>query len=923
MLRYLLRKESKYQKNFWVRIEYLKKFINEELNKLLLNKNYYIGNINMERTKKTRIQIPNDISNEVLKLSDMTCCVCRDRKKYVQIHHIDENPANNTIDNLAVLCLQCHTNTMKGGFGKILNKDLIIRYRNEWYQMIKDRNSNLSKGIPTTLSQQCWDVIDFNNQQGIECAILGLGLNQNHVECCPKLNIFEEAIERLDLVNYVNIVGESGSGKSLTAFQLAYDFYKKGYKIYKYNGIDSPELYSESTPAVYIFDNAHLYKEQANKIQQKSNKMCKVICVYTDSIETTENDVRITSKQSVNILYDFYKNNAKDIIPIVKTINKTVGVEIKDTSFEWLINKASIEKTPYYFNYIIRGGGDYIKSKISDYKNEGFLEALAIVSIYQILSADNYISYEKFVEFITPITQLDMDNFEKKLINQDKLLVKENSNYKFSHIHTAIKFLKAFILSSYDNQIIANKYFMLLVNENDFSILGLLWYINNCPNNLSYTTQRHKYSLFNTEEINIIYQKVFERRNEPYFFSVIERMSRYCTINHDEKTKEMLLEVINTSEGEDYICIGNFINMLINDACRKDYEILDYYIKHIDIKRIVENFNESTTKDLYKFVRFFDRFSYRSKNINILLTSYLNTEAFIYKIKNCSIDDIYTLSYLSAILIYNDEKLISIRDSIIDRIGVFLQVSPLNVWRQLDNHFFYHILGYNSYDSHMSDKKYYLKPRDNFIKNIPAKILGNEIENNFFYNWQSISEFIRLICLLDEKKVIEILNQIDKQKLAKTISSLWKTDNEFDILSTFAYNQKFLLDLIKISKNDISEISINMVYWSPKGALFLYKNSKPLNADKFRNDFILTNAIIRSFKIDKDFALKILINAKDSVLGYIKRDFYHGEIGGKKEKLWFFKNLKRYEEIIQKSELSSSEKHILLNFDNYNLNKPK
>ena len=88
----------------------------------------------MEKTKKTRIQIPNDISNEVLKLSDMTCCVCRDRKKYVQIHHIDENPANNTIDNLAVLCLQCHTNTMKGGFGKILNKDLIIRYRDEWYQ---------------------------------------------------------------------------------------------------------------------------------------------------------------------------------------------------------------------------------------------------------------------------------------------------------------------------------------------------------------------------------------------------------------------------------------------------------------------------------------------------------------------------------------------------------------------------------------------------------------------------------------------------------------------------------------------------------------------------------------------------------------------------------------------------------------------
>jgi hypothetical protein len=41
----------------------------------------------------------------------------------------------------------------------------------------------------------------FDNQQGIESAILGLGLNQNNVEACPKLKIFEEAINRISLVN--------------------------------------------------------------------------------------------------------------------------------------------------------------------------------------------------------------------------------------------------------------------------------------------------------------------------------------------------------------------------------------------------------------------------------------------------------------------------------------------------------------------------------------------------------------------------------------------------------------------------------------------------------------------------------------------------------------------------------------------------
>ena len=45
----------------------------------------------MKKTKKQRIPIPIELSDEVLKLSDRTCCVCREKGKDVQIHHIDEN----------------------------------------------------------------------------------------------------------------------------------------------------------------------------------------------------------------------------------------------------------------------------------------------------------------------------------------------------------------------------------------------------------------------------------------------------------------------------------------------------------------------------------------------------------------------------------------------------------------------------------------------------------------------------------------------------------------------------------------------------------------------------------------------------------------------------------------------------------------
>lgn len=101
--------------------------------------------------KKTRIEIPKDVAAKVMFLSDRTCCVCGLGKKPVQIHHIDENPANNNPDNLAVLCLDHHNETMiKGGFGRKLNADLVIYYRNEWLKTIKKKRANIVLGIVQT-----------------------------------------------------------------------------------------------------------------------------------------------------------------------------------------------------------------------------------------------------------------------------------------------------------------------------------------------------------------------------------------------------------------------------------------------------------------------------------------------------------------------------------------------------------------------------------------------------------------------------------------------------------------------------------------------------------------------------------------------------------------------------------------------------
>ena len=96
---------------------------------------------------KQRTTIPEDIASQVRWLSDNTCCICNEREKDIQLHHIDEDPQNHSIKNLAVLCLECHNETQKkGGFTRKLNPDYVTMCRDKWLETVNLRREEANKG---------------------------------------------------------------------------------------------------------------------------------------------------------------------------------------------------------------------------------------------------------------------------------------------------------------------------------------------------------------------------------------------------------------------------------------------------------------------------------------------------------------------------------------------------------------------------------------------------------------------------------------------------------------------------------------------------------------------------------------------------------------------------------------------------------
>jgi hypothetical protein len=107
-------------------------------------------------TRKRRVPLDPDSSDEVLFASDYTCCVCRNPEREVlQIHHIDGDPSNNEFDNLAALCGECHHKTqVRGGFGKQLSPGLVQRYRDDWLERIDERRAKQAgQNVEMTIRQ--------------------------------------------------------------------------------------------------------------------------------------------------------------------------------------------------------------------------------------------------------------------------------------------------------------------------------------------------------------------------------------------------------------------------------------------------------------------------------------------------------------------------------------------------------------------------------------------------------------------------------------------------------------------------------------------------------------------------------------------------------------------------------------------------
>jgi hypothetical protein len=198
-----------------------------------------------------------------------TCCICRERNKDVEIHHIKGNNRNNAWPNLAVLCRDCHSKvTGTRGLGRGYLAEEVRNYKDEWDRSVGKRRSIVA-GARSSVPKVGRDLLLFEIKKATYelASTKKLSRVKEILEYLEMFYIFETSSEvLLEQLKFVvpMVTGESRKGSLVTEYVLHYFWHLIGPGDVKATKADARSLNKAAELFLFVAEMESAYDQAVN-----------------------------------------------------------------------------------------------------------------------------------------------------------------------------------------------------------------------------------------------------------------------------------------------------------------------------------------------------------------------------------------------------------------------------------------------------------------------------------------------------------------------------------------------------------------------------------------------------------------------------------------------------------------------------------
>lgn len=675
---------------------------------------------------------------------------------------------------------------------------------------------------------EIWEELSFSYQRNLSHAIMGYRLTPADVLACPRFPQVEAIKRQLEIVDYAVIAGETGCGKSISIYQVAYDYYKAGWRVYRCKELNNTvdmRIPDNTELSLYIIDDAQLLTEQKVEIiKMQARPNIKILFAMTVSAVIKQDTILLTNRDAVEIMHDDFQKKKEEIIPIVRKCDKNIGISFMDQPIERRLQAAKEAATPWQFNYILRGGWQTMKERYQAICKHNDCDLLAAaIAVCQIMKLDHSIEYEWLCEIINKMdnsfcwTRGDL----KYLV--EKMIVLSEDDVRVVHMESAKVIIALFVKDGEENKrkVLLNFIETVIVGRY-FSPLGLVWLCNGVR---SYSSIYNIYEFFVNEKMTeSLLENIEEYKTSEGKMRIIWFLEMIFNLRYEkngeyyfDKHKDILQEWIQNADSKTAYAYSRLINTVRNKDIKKHRE----FVRKINWTNLQNLLLNEKNPNLYAWGELFNRL-FCSLPKKELLVIGKQLEFTIQRLTSkASLANIESLtSFLCSIVHINEEVVHKSIEELISIYGLYFQKDMYKAIDMFDFEFLGYICGLDLLGKHRISKLQ-SKSAQLIVSVIPEKEFAGTISRCFPRDWHSIHPIMVLVGRCDLGKARRIVDLIDMDSLNKIAKDSWDNSHEISELCDILYigERKVAQKFIENNMDKIPIMYSSFVMIAPRMAM--------------------------------------------------------------------------------------------------------